>query len=163
MIESQADHHRFTVPFSKGPITLVIACSAPSSTQSQAEANIALEFHTASFLREPETPPDAGPTVRFAYSFVPRSTPGESRMAVKEVSARWLKVSKALKKEDQVFGQKLTEMAKKHSSEAFYALDDPLEAVVFSVLVEMMKELDEEKTHRINYSPQLTSTPFSFG
>ena len=30
-------------------------------------------------------------------------------------------------------------MAKKHSSEAFYALDDPLEAAVFSVLVEMLK------------------------
>ena len=32
-------------------------------------------------------------------------------------------------------------MAKMHSSEAFYALDDPLEAAVFSVLVELMKEL----------------------
>jgi hypothetical protein len=67
------------------------------------------------------------------------------RMAIKDVSARWLKASKALKKEDQVYGQMLAEMAKKHSSEAFYALDDPLEAAVFSVLVEMMKELDEEK------------------
>ena len=34
-------------------------------------------------------------------------------------------------------------MAKKHSSEAFYALDDPLEAAVFSVLVEMVKEMDK--------------------
>ncbi len=61
------------------------------------------------------------------------------RMGVKEVSARWLKASKALKKEDQVYGQRLAEMAKRHSSEAFYALGDPLEAAVFSVLVEMMK------------------------
>ena len=65
------------------------------------------------------------------------------RMGVKDVSARWLRASKALKKEDQVYGQKLAEMAKKHSSEAFYALDDPLEAVVFSVLVEMLKEMDK--------------------
>ena len=49
-----------------------------------------------------------------------------------------------MKKEDQVYGQKLAEMAKKHSSEAFYALDDPLEAAVFSVLVEMLKELDNQ-------------------
>jgi hypothetical protein len=28
---------------------------------------------------------------------------------------------------------------KKHSSEAFYALDNPLEAAVYSVLVEMLK------------------------
>jgi hypothetical protein len=67
------------------------------------------------------------------------------RMGVKDVSARWLKASKALKKEDQVYGQRLAEMARKHSSEAFYALDDPLEAAVFSVLVEIMKELSDRK------------------
>ena len=59
---------------------------------------------------------------------------------MKEVSDRWLKASRALKKEDQVYGRMLAEMAKKHSSEVFYALDDPLEAAVFSVLVEMVKE-----------------------
>ena len=64
------------------------------------------------------------------------------RLGAKEVSARWVKAGRALKKEDQVYGQRLVEMAKKHSSEPFYALDDPLEAAVFSVLVEMMKELE---------------------
>lgn len=67
------------------------------------------------------------------------------RMGVKDVSARWMKASKALKKEDQVYGQRLAEMANMHSSEAFYALDDPLEAAVFSVLVEMIKEHDNAK------------------
>ncbi len=57
------------------------------------------------------------------------------RMAVKDVSTRWMKASKALKKEDQIYGQMVAEMAKKHSSEAFYALDDPLESALFSVLV----------------------------
>ena len=66
-------------------------------------------------------------------------------MGVKNVSARWLKASKALKKEDQVYGQRIAKMAKMHSSEAFYALDDPLEAAVFSVLVELMKELADGK------------------
>ncbi len=65
------------------------------------------------------------------------------RMGVKDVSARWLKASRALQKEDQIYGQKLAEMARKHSSEAFYSLDDPLEAAVFSVLVEMLKETDK--------------------
>ena len=64
-------------------------------------------------------------------------------MGVKDVSARWLKASKALKKDDQVYGQKLAEMAKKHSSEAFYALDDPLEAAVFSLLLELVKKMDK--------------------
>jgi hypothetical protein len=44
-----------------------------------------------------------------------------------------------LKKEDQIYGQKVAEMAKKHSR--VYALDDPLEAAVFYVLVEMLKEM----------------------
>ena len=63
-------------------------------------------------------------------------------MGVKDVSARWLKASRALKKEDQGFGQRVAQMAQKHSSEAFYALDDPLEAALFSVLVELLKELE---------------------
>ncbi len=57
-------------------------------------------------------------------------------------AARWLKASRALKKEDQVYGQKLAEMAKKHSSEA---LDDPLEAAVFSALMELVKKRAEEE------------------
>jgi hypothetical protein len=65
------------------------------------------------------------------------------RMGAKEVSARWLKASRALKKEDQIYGQRLAEMVKMHSSEGFYAFDDPLEAAIFSVLVEMMKELEK--------------------
>jgi hypothetical protein len=67
------------------------------------------------------------------------------RMGAKDVSQRWLKASKALKKEDQVYGQRLAEMAKKHSSEAFYALEDPLEAAVFSALVELFKELEKKR------------------
>lgn len=66
-------------------------------------------------------------------------------MGVKDVSARWLKASRALKKDDQIYGQRLAEMAKKHSSEAFYALDDPLEAAVFSVLVELIKETEKSE------------------
>jgi len=31
-------------------------------------------------------------------------------------------------------------MAKKHSIEAFYALDDPLETAIFSLLIELLKE-----------------------
>jgi hypothetical protein len=65
------------------------------------------------------------------------------RMGIKDVSARWLKPSRALKKEDQIYGQKVAEMARKHSSEAFYALDDPLEAAIFSVLVELVKEIEK--------------------
>lgn len=36
-------------------------------------------------------------------------------------------------------------MVKMHSREAFYALDGPPEAAVFSVLIELLKETDREK------------------
>jgi hypothetical protein len=70
------------------------------------------------------------------------------RMGSQEVAQRWLKASRALSKEDQIFGQRLAEMVKMHSSEAFYALDDPLEAAVFSVLIELLKETDRKKTEK---------------
>jgi hypothetical protein len=81
------------------------------------------------------------------------------RQGVKDVSARWLKASKALKKEDQVYGQMIAEMAKKHSSEAFYALDDPLEAAVFSVLVEMVKEGSEKNFAKKRNASTSRSSP----
>jgi hypothetical protein len=64
------------------------------------------------------------------------------RMGVREVTERWARVRRALKREDQVYADRLIEMAKRHSSEGFYAFDDPLEAAMFSALVEMLKEMD---------------------
>jgi hypothetical protein len=43
-------------------------------------------------------------------------------------------------------GQKLAKMAKKHSSDAFYELDDPMDAAAFSVLVEMINNDRKEMT-----------------
>ncbi|NTV76732.1 MAG: hypothetical protein HGA68_01855, partial [Methanothrix sp.] len=57
---------------------------------------------------------------------------------------------RAMKKEDQAYAQELAAMAKKHSSEAFYALDDPLEAAVFSALIELMKKVEEQGAGKKN-------------
>jgi len=48
-------------------------------------------------------------------------------------------------------------MAKKHSSEAFYALDDLLEAAVFSALVEILKETDRADRKNGENEIELTS------
>ena len=64
------------------------------------------------------------------------------RMGVKELAGRWLRARRALRREDQVYAERLAEMAKRHASEGFYAFDDPLEAAVFSALIEILKELD---------------------
>jgi hypothetical protein len=66
------------------------------------------------------------------------------RMGVAELSGRWLRARRALRKEDQVYAENLAEMAKRHASEGFYAFDDPLEAAVFSVLIEILKEMDAD-------------------
>jgi hypothetical protein len=65
------------------------------------------------------------------------------RQGVKKIADNWARSSRALKKEDQQYGERLVELAKKHSSEAFIACDDPLEAAVFSVLVETLKRQDQ--------------------
>jgi len=76
------------------------------------------------------------------------------RQGVKNIADRWARSSRALKKEDQQYGEKLVELAKKHSSEAFVGCDDPLEAAVFSALVEMLKRQDEiESTPGIDVDP----------
>jgi len=69
------------------------------------------------------------------------------RQGVKSVADRWARSSRALRKEDQPYGEKLVEMAKKHSSEAFISCDDPLEAAVFSVLVETIKRQEQIESH----------------
>jgi hypothetical protein len=44
-----------------------------------------------------------------------------------------------LREENRKYGEKLAKLVKKHSSEAFIACADPLEAAIFSVLVEIIK------------------------
>lgn len=66
-----------------------------------------------------------------------------TRQGVKDIADRWARSSRALKREDQPYGERLASLAKEHSSEAFVACDDPLEAATFSVLVEMLKRQDK--------------------
>jgi hypothetical protein len=70
------------------------------------------------------------------------------RLGVKNTSDRWMRVRRAMQKDDQIYAEKLAEMAKKHASAGFSAFDDPLEAAVFSVLVEMLKEMDHPPASR---------------
>jgi len=67
------------------------------------------------------------------------------RMGVKELAGRWLRARRALRPGDQAYAEELAEMAKRHASEGFAAFDDPLEAAVFSVLVEILKRMDGDR------------------
>ena len=68
------------------------------------------------------------------------------RQGVMSTADRWARSARALKKEDRQYGELLVELAKVHSSEAFVACDDPLEAVVFSALVEIIRRQDRLET-----------------
>jgi hypothetical protein len=66
---------------------------------------------------------------------------------VNSTADRWARSARWLKRKDQKYGEELVKLAKSHSSEAFDACNDPLETVVFSVLVEILKlqaRLEEE-------------------
>ncbi len=67
------------------------------------------------------------------------------RLGVNTTAERWMRVRRAMRKEDQVYAARLVEMMQRHSREGFCAFDDPLEAAIFSVLVELVKEVDGKR------------------
>ena len=67
------------------------------------------------------------------------------RMGVKAIADRWLREAGYAEEEDASSLRMLASMAKRHSSEAFYAFDDPLEAAVFSVLIELCKVQEQSR------------------
>jgi hypothetical protein len=71
-----------------------------------------------------------------------------SRLGVRDVAERWARSARALKKEDQRYGKELVDLAKEHSSEAFVACNDPLEAATFSVLIEILKRQEQFEAER---------------
>lgn len=75
------------------------------------------------------------------------------RQGVKSTADHWARSSRALKKEDQPYGEKLVKLAKRHASEAFYGCDDPLEAAVFSVLIEMIKKQEQPEQGKNDVDP----------
>lgn len=68
------------------------------------------------------------------------------RMEVRILTERWERAARTLPGKDRELGLRVAKMARKHSSECFYAFDDPLEAAVFSVLIELLKMREETGT-----------------
>ena len=66
------------------------------------------------------------------------------RQGVNSIANRWVRSTRALKKEDQQYGERFVKLAKMHSSGSYFGCDDPLEAVIFSVLTEMIKHQENQ-------------------
>jgi len=60
-------------------------------------------------------------------------------MGVKEITGRWERVARSLPGTEGKAALMVVQMARRHASEGFYAFDDPLEAALFSVLIEILK------------------------
>ena len=60
------------------------------------------------------------------------------------ITERWERLSRQLRPQERQAGRDLAAKGKTHSSEAFYGCDDPLEAVLFSVLVGICRQQDQE-------------------
>ena len=64
-------------------------------------------------------------------------------IGMKNVSVRWRKASRALKIDDQKYGIRLAEALERHKGPEYAMFDDPLEASVFFLHIEMMKEKEK--------------------
>ena len=65
------------------------------------------------------------------------------RLGVRHMAERWARVTGKLGRDDRRHGEVLTNLAKRHSSEAFYGCDTVLEAGLFSALLEIARKSDE--------------------
>ncbi|MDD1705563.1 MAG: hypothetical protein LUQ12_00825 [Methanoregulaceae archaeon] len=56
------------------------------------------------------------------------------------VADRWVRAKRALKAGDQDYADRLAGMIRVHSGDRIAAISDPLEAALFSLLIELVKE-----------------------
>jgi hypothetical protein len=63
------------------------------------------------------------------------------RLGVRAMAERWEQTDRTLAREDRRSARHLTGLAKTHSSAAFFGCDTPLEAVVFSALAGISRDL----------------------
>ena len=78
------------------------------------------------------------------------------RQGVKDPLDRWARAARVIRREDQPYGKSVAALARLHSSEAFYGCDEPLEAAVFSVLLGILRQLEEREKKKTAVSPDDT-------
>lgn len=61
---------------------------------------------------------------------------------IKQLAGRWKRAIRPLKIQDQQYGLRLAEMIEKYNRKEFERFDEPLEAAVFIILMQMVKDQD---------------------
>jgi hypothetical protein len=62
-----------------------------------------------------------------------------------QVADRWVRAKRALKAGDQKYADRLADMIRAHSGDRIAPINDPLEAAIFSLLVELVKEEEHSR------------------
>lgn len=63
---------------------------------------------------------------------------------VHQLAVRWKRATRALRIQEQPFGNRLVRMLEEPGTWKFTTIDDPLEAAAFVLFIGMLKELDGE-------------------
>jgi hypothetical protein len=80
-------------------------------------------------------------------------------IGMKNTAMRWHRVKRAMKVEDQVYAEKLSEMIARHEKERLTVFEDPLEAALFAVLIELLKEIDRKRDRGAGLVEWMSSSP----
>jgi len=62
-----------------------------------------------------------------------------------QVADRWMRAQRALKAGEQVYAGRLFMMIRARSRDRVAGIGDPLEAALFALLIELVKERDRER------------------
>jgi len=65
-----------------------------------------------------------------------------------QIAARWMRAQRALKAGEQVYAGLLCSMIRAPSRDRVAGIGDPLEATLFALLIELVKERDGERETR---------------
>jgi len=63
------------------------------------------------------------------------------REGMRQTEERWRRVRRALKREDQVYADRLAAMIHAHVNDRFPSINDPLEAAMLAVFIELHKQI----------------------
>ncbi|MDI6719279.1 MAG: hypothetical protein QMD46_06680 [Methanomicrobiales archaeon] len=66
------------------------------------------------------------------------------RVGAKDTAARWAKAARRMRAADRPYAGRLADLARRHTAGAFCGFDEPLEAALFSVLIELLKAVEEQ-------------------
>ena len=64
---------------------------------------------------------------------------------IKDLASRWKRASRPLERDDHQYVEHLVEMMGKYNGKVLNRFDEPLEAAIFFIFLELVKDLNKKK------------------